>query len=239
MGGAGGPEEDFDSEEIIECEEEKICIWCRQINPLAPGKQYCTTCKKQCYRECIRCHRPFNHPRYFTQDNHRCNACQKKYLKERHKLCYDSAAASTRGGTKTTQLKMSNYYTSKDLDLSNSSLSESSASPPSKKKSAEVEVLSSNDEPAKKKPKHRQQKKKMIVEDESDETILGHSSKNIAVKQKVKQKTSIPKKRGRPPTASRSIDTKIHAVLSEWLALKSEEAKGESSKIGFIPVFFR
>ena len=244
MGGTGNANDDYDSEELLECEDidhKKICIWCRQYKPLVPGKQYCTTCKKQCYRECTRCHRPFNNQKYFSDtDGERCNACHKKYMKEREKLQCDYTSKSG----KSDQQKMTNYFTSKELAVSDDSSSASDCSdtpPPCKKKTLEAETISSSDEPPKKKPRQKA-KKKGDTTDDSDETVLPQPSKKTSVKQATKSKkvSTVPvKKRGRPKTGNRSIDAKIHAVLTDWLALKTDAAKGESSKIGFLPVFFR
>jgi len=45
---------------------------------LAPGKDYCLSCKDACYRECNRCRRPFNSPKFFNLDEKRCNGCYRK-----------------------------------------------------------------------------------------------------------------------------------------------------------------
>ena len=63
----------------------KNCIWCRTLTRLIPSKFYCFKCQKTCFRECRRCHRPFPSPKYFTEDDIRCNSCQKKILLEKQK----------------------------------------------------------------------------------------------------------------------------------------------------------
>jgi hypothetical protein len=60
----------------------KICNWCTE-NFDFKLKPYCNKCKQHMYKECIRCHRPLNDIKYFTLNNKRCNACQRKYLKEK------------------------------------------------------------------------------------------------------------------------------------------------------------
>lgn len=61
----------------------KQCNWCSAAGQLVTDKLYCTACAAKCYRECIRCHRPFPNKCYFRTNNKRCVSCQKKYLKER------------------------------------------------------------------------------------------------------------------------------------------------------------
>ena len=62
------------------------CNWCFK-NLLNNGqkKPYCHSCANKCIRECIRCHRPFDSLKYFTDNAERCNSCQKKYIKESNK----------------------------------------------------------------------------------------------------------------------------------------------------------
>ena len=38
---------------------------------------------RNCYKECVRCHRPFPSDKYFQLSDIRCNSCTKKYLKEK------------------------------------------------------------------------------------------------------------------------------------------------------------
>ena len=64
---------------------QKPCIWCRSYNKLAQGKKYCIKCSQNCFRECKRCHRPFDDQKYFQKDANRCNSCQTTYLKEKEK----------------------------------------------------------------------------------------------------------------------------------------------------------
>lgn len=61
------------------------CNWCSNYTELLPGKKYCGNCAVKSFRECCRCHRPFDHPKYFKLDPHknRCDACQRKVLHER------------------------------------------------------------------------------------------------------------------------------------------------------------
>ena len=61
------------------------CNWCSKYVTLVPNKKYCVQCKSKCFRECTRCHRPFDSAKYFEQNDTRCNACMKKYLKEASK----------------------------------------------------------------------------------------------------------------------------------------------------------
>ena len=59
------------------------CSYCGgEDERLVDGKAYCVSCQEAMYRECIRCHFPYHHPKYFLSDDIRCNSCQTKYLKE-------------------------------------------------------------------------------------------------------------------------------------------------------------
>lgn len=63
------------------------CNWCNRGIQLVKGKPYCKDCSSKCFKECCRCHRPFDHPKYFRLDpvKLRCDACQRKLLRERTK----------------------------------------------------------------------------------------------------------------------------------------------------------
>lgn len=106
------------SDEDIEISPKKKCNWCNMTVKLLSGKPYCNKCSRQCFKECRRCHRPFPHERYFELDENRCNACQKKYLKEREKR------------QQTKQKKEDGTEKSKNIDTSSDE--DSSGPPPSK-----------------------------------------------------------------------------------------------------------
>lgn len=63
------------------------CNWCNRDKQLLIGKRYCKDCDLKRFRECCRCHRPFDHPKYFQLDpiKLRCDACQRKLLQEQTK----------------------------------------------------------------------------------------------------------------------------------------------------------
>lgn len=64
-------------------EEPKVCNWCTKLTKLAKGKKSCDVCISQSYRTCRRCQKPYDSKDYFQLDEKRCNACQRKYLKEK------------------------------------------------------------------------------------------------------------------------------------------------------------
>lgn len=64
-------------------EEPKVCNWCTKLTKLAKGKKSCNECISQSYRTCRRCQKPYDSKDYFQLDEKRCNACQRKYLKEK------------------------------------------------------------------------------------------------------------------------------------------------------------
>lgn len=64
---------------------QKRCNYCNLYNKLSTGKPYCTKCKTNCYRECRRCHKPYDDSKFFMKDETRCNSCHTKLEKERSK----------------------------------------------------------------------------------------------------------------------------------------------------------
>jgi hypothetical protein len=64
----------FDSATDFESYKKK-CIWCNKLSQLVNGKRYCHTCARACFKECRRCHRPYNSPRFFKLDETRCDSC--------------------------------------------------------------------------------------------------------------------------------------------------------------------
>lgn len=63
----------------------KPCSWCGKFLKLLPAKSYCQKCSDNCHKECRRCKRPFPDKKHFELDKDRCNACHRKYAKEREK----------------------------------------------------------------------------------------------------------------------------------------------------------
>ena len=59
------------------------CNWCGADEAFVEGKRYCATCESNMYRECIRCHKPYDQAKYFGFDMNRCNACQRRYYREK------------------------------------------------------------------------------------------------------------------------------------------------------------
>ena len=64
---------------------QQYCHWCATKLGVSDCEKYCESCSDNKYKECKRCHRPFPHERFFELDTERCNACQRKYLKEQEK----------------------------------------------------------------------------------------------------------------------------------------------------------
>lgn len=54
------------------------CNWCFEYTQLLDGKKFCMDCNRKCFRECKSCRRPFPESSFFTLNEHRCNACEKK-----------------------------------------------------------------------------------------------------------------------------------------------------------------
>jgi len=61
------------------------CNWCHTESTLVSGKRYCTTCGDRCFRECVRCKRPLDDPKYFALSLIRCNSCSRAYNREKAK----------------------------------------------------------------------------------------------------------------------------------------------------------
>lgn len=78
---------DTDSESLLTTFKgvKKTCNWCKEYKPLHEGKPFCADCHANMYKECTRCHLPYPKEIYFEMNDRRCNACQKKFLKEKQK----------------------------------------------------------------------------------------------------------------------------------------------------------
>lgn len=76
---------DIDFESDSDLTPKKRCCWCNQNSKLISNKPYCRKCSNNCYKECIRCHKPYPSEKYFEKNDSRCNACQEKYLREKTK----------------------------------------------------------------------------------------------------------------------------------------------------------
>ena len=61
------------------------CIYCGDEIELIENKKYCEQCLDNMYKECIRCHLPYDSEQYFSLNEKRCNSCQKKYENEKSK----------------------------------------------------------------------------------------------------------------------------------------------------------
>lgn len=62
-----------------------VCEWCSKLTELVENKKYCEKCLENCFRECIRCKKPYPSSDYFVLDKSRCNSCFIKYKKMRDK----------------------------------------------------------------------------------------------------------------------------------------------------------
>ena len=80
-------------------EVQKKCNYCNKLRELAFNKPYCIRCENNMYKECRRCHKPYDDKKYFTMDTVRCNSCQPKFLKEREKRQKRAAAKEVTPGT--------------------------------------------------------------------------------------------------------------------------------------------
>ena len=120
----------------------------------------------------------------------------------------------------------------KDLELSDVSSEDSFASEPQRKRNKDTAVGETTDVEEDKQPK-----------DKSGNMIVVPGKKRSAKPKGVKNGDApAPKKqqRGRPRKAAvKSLDERIHDLLTEWLALKREEGGNDRNRVGFMPVFFR
>ena len=66
-------------------EVQKKCNFCNKFRELVFKKPYCLRCESNMYKECRRCHKPYDDRKHFELDPIRCNSCHPKYLKEREK----------------------------------------------------------------------------------------------------------------------------------------------------------
>ena len=65
----------------------QTCVWCKDRKVLMDNVKYCRDCYENRYKLCIRCKLPYPDAKYFQDSGgtDRCNACYKKYVKEREK----------------------------------------------------------------------------------------------------------------------------------------------------------
>lgn len=64
----------------------KSCAWCKETKVLMNNAKYCRDCFLKSYKVCVRCKLPFPDAKHFKEsEGDRCNACHRKYLKEREK----------------------------------------------------------------------------------------------------------------------------------------------------------
>lgn len=62
------------------------CNYCYKINSNIFGKKYCEDCAGKCFKECLKCHKPFQTQySYFYSDN-LCNKCFLKHQKLQLKI---------------------------------------------------------------------------------------------------------------------------------------------------------
>ena len=62
----------------------KPCNWCGSTtSTFVQNKSYCTDCSRKCFRECVSCHKPYPHEKYFLANETRCNSCEAKNEKRR------------------------------------------------------------------------------------------------------------------------------------------------------------
>ena len=74
------------------------CNYCQKLTKLAPGKNYCLKCKARCFRECRRCHKPYDSEKFFQRDQLRCNSCFSRLLKERERRQLKRMAEQSKAG---------------------------------------------------------------------------------------------------------------------------------------------
>jgi hypothetical protein len=89
----------------------KSCIWCWRELPLVKNKRYCEACKLNMKHECIRCHRPFPTNRCFNLSKIRCDACQRKYAKEKRNYYKNKGSCCKREEKVETKTKMDTMST--------------------------------------------------------------------------------------------------------------------------------
>ena len=75
-----------DNESSTDFEEvQKKSNWFNKYRELMFKKPYCLRCEKNMFRECRRCHKPYDDNKYFHLDPIRCNSCYPIYLKGKEK----------------------------------------------------------------------------------------------------------------------------------------------------------
>lgn len=196
------------------------CNWCGDMTLLVKSKPYCYDCQEKMYQECIRCKRPFTEAASFTDDLERCNACQKKYLKE-------VASAKKRASNlkKTAPLKAPSYDESSEEN--DSSDDGSSLGHPKR-----VHSVSDTEEagPSKTPKKTRASK--------------GGTTTPEIVPSKAKPATKQAGRKQAPKKAAKLVQAKVDNMICDQeksvrqqMFQATQDAVLTNRKIGYIPIF--
>ncbi len=64
-----------------------LCNYCGHVvDKLVNKRKYCFSYKDRCFRECSRCHLPYDSSRFFeNEEARRCLSCEKRLQREREK----------------------------------------------------------------------------------------------------------------------------------------------------------
>ena len=183
----------------------ECCIWCADPDyPLAPGKAYCTKCQAK-GKECVRCKRPMP-AKYYALNSHRCNACHKKYLKERKKRARSPSPSED-----------------DEEDIEIKRISDSDSSPPEEEEEEATKLT-----PAKKKKQQDTDSSPPEEEEEEEE-----ATKPTAAKKKKQQDTvkTNPKSSEQPSTSTQSAPEVAKPPTANATAPKPERQYQRRKKI--------
>ena len=187
---------------------------------LVANKHYCELCRSHSFKECVRCHRPFDHPKYFQLDRekNRCDTCQTKYINELIKR--------TKMSSKPIKLVFS------DSDPESISSIES------------VSILSKKERAGDERSKKRR-KKTTSDDDESYSKVRSKHHKTTSddesfKRQRSRQQTPV-KKSVKPRTSQKKTDPQVEtlkSLLCEWSTDDScMKRLLDGKRVGFVPVF--
>lgn len=112
---------DSESETIVQesvAKSTKSCAWCKQYENLVPDKKYCHKCDEKKHKECSRCHMPCP-AKFFELSERRCNACEKKYCREKQRRLDMKRKSETNSNDNNTKIKKRSLEKNKNIVIPN------------------------------------------------------------------------------------------------------------------------
>lgn len=168
------------------------CTYCgRNCTLLALNKKYCLRCEENCYRECIRCHRPLDKPSFYSLHPQRCNGCHRKYLKEIMKRKQEGAYLSEEEENIEIPSSPSSIEEDNNETAAGSSSSSSYSPPSSPPATSSGGGLAKKKKLTGKKKKHQTKTQTIALEEDEDTDAVSETGEDV---KKKRVKLALPKK---------------------------------------------